>query len=460
LVSIALKFKAGMKKIIWTIALIMIFGNQEINSQKNWTLEDCVTYAVSNNIQLKRQILQTENDRVDLSKSRMDMLPNLNFESDGNVGFGRSINPVTNLITFQENVSNSYTISSSLNIFNGFTTLNTMAANKYMLEAGLEYEKIVTNTLVVNILGAYYQVLYAKGLENSARMQLAQSEKQLFRIKKDVEAGREAVSKQYEIESRVSEDRLSLTIAVNSTSQAVTSLKQILQLAPGREFSVRMPALDSILITDESFSTDSIYRIASQNLPRLKEINYELLATQKQVAAAKGAISPKLMLGGAVYTGFYQVIGGGITGQESFPDQLKGNNSQAVYAKLQIPLFNNYSTARNIKLARIRKNDTELKLELEKNNLYTDIENACLNYSRGKDEYSAAISNYEFNQKSFEVVKKRFESGLVDVTDYSAASTTLFRAETEALRTKLQLMIRRLIIQFYASGDYKTIISN
>ena len=127
---------------------------------------------------------------------------------------------------------------------------------------------------------------------------------------------------------------------------------------------------------------------------------------------------------------------------------------------MQIPIFNNYSTARNISLAKIKRNDTELRLELEKNSLYTEIENVCLNYSRGKDEFGAALSNFEFNKKSFDVVEKKFESGLVDVTDYSAASTTLFRAESEALRTKLQLMIRRLIIQFYASGDYKTIISN
>jgi outer membrane protein len=449
-----------MKRIVGITVFIIIFSNQEIYSQKNWTLEDCVTYAVSNNIQLKRQRLLTDNARVNLTKSRLDALPNLNFESDANVGFGRSIDPVTNLITFQENISNQYALSSGLNLFNGFTTLNTMAANKYMLEAGLESEKIVLNTLVVNILGAYYQVLYAKGLENTARRQVTQSEKQLFRIKKNVEAGREAVSKQYEIESRVSEDRLSLTIAVNSTSQAVTSLKQILQLEPGREFDVQMPGLDSILITDETFRTDSIFAIASETLPRLKAINYELLASQKQVAAAKGAVSPRLLVGGAVYTGFYQVVGGGAVDQGSFSSQLKNNNSQAVYAKLQIPLFNNYSTARNIALAKIRKNDTELKLEFEKNNLYTEIENACLNYSRGKDEYGSALSNYEFNKKSFDVVEKKFESGLVDVTDYSAASTTLFRAETETLRTKLQLMIRRLIIHFYASGDYKTIISN
>jgi len=214
------------------------------------------------------------------------------------------------------------------------------------------------------------------------------------------------------------------------------------------------------MITDETYRTDSVFTVASQNLPRLKELNYELLASQKQVAAAKGGISPRILVGGAVYTGYYQVVGGGATDQGSFASQLKDNNSQTVYARLQIPIFNNYSTARNISLAKIKRNDTELRLELEKNSLYTEIENVCLNYSRGKDEFGAALSNFEFNKKSFDVVEKKFESGLVDVTDYSAASTTLFRAESEALRTKLQLMIRRLIIQFYASGDYKTIISN
>jgi outer membrane protein TolC len=233
-----------------------------------------------------------------------------------------------------------------------------------------------------------------------------------------------------------------------------------LQLDPGTGFDVEIPDLKNILIEDRSYSSDSIYQVASQILPRLKAINYELLASEKQVSAAKGGVSPRLVVGGALFTGYYKVIEEGAGEQASFSDQLKSNNSQAVYASLQIPLFNNYITGRNIKLAKIKKNDAELKLELEKNNLYLEIENACLNYNRGKDELFAALSNYDFTKKSYEVVEKRFESGLVDVTDYSAASTKLFRAETETLRTRLQVMIRRLIIQFYASGDYKSILNS
>ena len=274
-----------------------------------------------------------------------------------------------------------------------------------------------------------------------------------------VETGKEALSKQYEIESQVSADKLSYTIAHNSAGSALTTLKHMLQLEPGAEFDILMPDLNNILIADNSFNTDSIYNIASQILPRLKAIEFELKASKKQVAAARGNLAPSLSAGGSVSTGYYNALKD-TNNKVSYSRQLKNNVGQLVYITLRIPIFNNFTTYRNIKLAKIRKNDTELRLELEKNNLYTEIENSCLNYNRGKDEFAAAVANFEFNKKSFSAVEKKFESGLVDVTDFSAAKTTLFKAETEALRTKLQLLIRKLTIQLYSTGAFENIVMN
>jgi outer membrane protein len=159
-----------MKRNLWIVTLLLILFTGKLcgqGDQKKWTLKDCINYALTNNIGLQRQKLQTEADRIYLTKSKMDMLPDLNFNSSGRVGFGRSIDPVTNLITFKQNLSNSYSLSSSITLFNGFTTLNTIAANKFMLKAGVENEKIAKNTLIIDILGGFYQVIYAKGLKNS-----------------------------------------------------------------------------------------------------------------------------------------------------------------------------------------------------------------------------------------------------------------------------------------------------
>ena len=434
---------------------------QEISSQvKLWTLEDCINYAVENNISLQRQKLQTKGAEVDLVKSKMDIMPSLNMGADANIQYGRSVNPVDYSITFEQNFSNQYYIGASVNVFNGFITLNTIAANKFMVQAGLESEKITRNRLVVDILGQFYQILYAKGLENASKMQLDLSEKQLFRITKMVETGREAVSRQYEIESRVSADRLAYITAQNTTSQAITTMKQMLQLQPGSEFDILLPDLNNILIPDLTFDTDSVYEIASVVLPRLKEITYELNAAKKQYSASKGYAAPKLTAGGQIFTGYYNVITESEMEQDPFKTQLKNNNSQIVSLTLNIPIFNRYSAGRNIKLAKLKRDDTALRLELEKNNLYTEIENACLNYNRGKGEYAASNANLEYNRKSFSAVEKKFESGLVDVTDYTVAKTTLFTAETEALRTKLQLIVRKLAIQLYSTGEYENLIMN
>jgi outer membrane protein len=439
------------KKFLISTLLIITFISVDAQ-EKKWSLADCINYAITNNIGLQRQHLQTEISKANYTKSMMDVLPSLNAGSDGRVGFGRSVDPVTNLITFKQNVSHSYFVSSNINLFRGLATMNTIAANKFLLASGLEAEKVARNTLIIDILGQYYQVIYTKGLENASRMQLQLSEDQLFRIKKLVETGKEAVSKLYEMESRASSDRLNYTTAQNTSDQALTTLRQVLQLEPGEAFDIVVPDLTKTILKDETFNSDSIYTLAASALPRLKAIEYELQATRKQYAASKGAISPSISMGGQVFTGFYKVIGE--TGQPSYSTQLSNNRSQAVFLSLDIPLFNNFNTARNIRMARIRKDDAALRLELEKNKLYTDIENACLDYNRGKDEFAAAQSNYQYNLKSFEAVKKRFESGLIDVTDFSAAQTTLFRAETEALRTRLLLMIRLMTIQFYSTGDY------
>jgi outer membrane protein len=450
-----------MKKTHWIVILLLIpLYNDAVAQVKKWTLEDCISYAVTNNIGLKRQRLQTETYETSLLKSRLDIMPSLNFGSDARVGFGRSIDPVTNLITFEQNISNSYSLNTNLSLFTGFATLNTIAANRFMYQAGLEAERIARNTLIIEILGQYYQVLYAKGLEEASKMQLGLSEEQNFRITKMVETGKEALSKQFEMESQVSSDRLSYTIARNTASQYLTTLKQFLQLEPESDFELLIPDPDKLLISDENYEADSIYRIASQTLPRLKAIEYELEANRKQISAAKGRMAPGISIGGSVYTGYYRVLTDNESDQLSYSSQLKNNNSQAIYFSLDIPIFNNYTIGRNIRNARIRKDDTSLRLEQEKNNLYTEIENACLDYMRGKDEYLAAQANLDFNNKSFNAVKKKFESGLVDVTDYSAAKTTLFRAETEALRTRLQMVIRKITINFYTTGEYENIIFN
>lgn len=104
----------------------------------------------------------------------------------------------------------------------------------------------------------------------------------------------------------------------------------MLQLEPGTEFEILMPDLNNMVITDMTYNTDSIYSIASEVLPRLKSINFELQASKKQYAISKGNISPSLVAGGSIYTGFYNVISDASLKQDPYTTQLKNNNSQSL----------------------------------------------------------------------------------------------------------------------------------
>src|SRR5512133_451566 len=137
-----------MKRIYLILTLIIIFCFQDMAAQvKKWTLEDCINYAVANNIGLQRQRLQTETAEVNFLKSKMDVLPSLNLGSDASIQYGRSIDPISNGVTFLQNFRNGYQVTSSIRLFNGFATLNTISANKFLVKAGLENEKIARNTL-------------------------------------------------------------------------------------------------------------------------------------------------------------------------------------------------------------------------------------------------------------------------------------------------------------------------
>jgi outer membrane protein len=177
------------------------------------------------------------------------------------------------------------------------------------LKQVLEAEKVQRNILIIDILSQYYTVIYAKGLEDASAMQLSLSEEQLFRITKMVETGKTALSAQYEMESQVSADKLDYTIARNTSNQALTTLKQMLQLEAGIQFDVAVPDLDNILLADETYDPQSVYQVAASTLPRLRAIEYELNANKRSLAATRGLIAPSLTAGGQIFTGILQSYG-------------------------------------------------------------------------------------------------------------------------------------------------------
>jgi outer membrane protein len=435
------------------IFLILIISGAAVQGQDVWTLDDCLKYAEENNIALKRQGLQTDLYKTDLQSSKAAVLPNLNFQSGGSMNFGRSVDPVTNTITFNQNISNYYNLSSSLALFNGFTRLNRISASRFLYSMGIAREEQQKNLLNSNIVNAYYSLLLAKGVVRTAGDQLEVSKQQLHVVEVLVETGAESKTTLLEMRSQVSFDKLLLTQAASNERVALEELRYLLQLDPLADFDISEDIPLSTISADDFSSSDSVYIRSRSVLPRVKALEYQVDARRKELAATIGQSMPSLGMSAGWGTGYYNAL---VEGQTSTPfmTQLKNNNSQSLGLNLSIPIFSRWFYRSNIKRAKINLADANLQLEQEYNALFQEINAACLELVSLKDEFISSRDNLEFNKQSFNAVDKKFRTGLASATELAEARRQLFSAEVTLLRTKLQYDLKQRIIRFYSTGTW------
>ena len=125
-----------MKKILLFIITFFLASLGSIHPQeKVWSLEECIKYAIDNNIQIKQQVLQTQFQENSLEQSKFTLLPTLNGQASHNYSFNRTLDQTTYQYVDQNGQSNQFYIGGSLNLFNGLQNYNTIRKNKYQLLA-------------------------------------------------------------------------------------------------------------------------------------------------------------------------------------------------------------------------------------------------------------------------------------------------------------------------------------
>lgn len=423
------------------------------SAQEEWSLKDCLDYATENNIALKRQRIQSDMYKNDLWASKANLLPSLNFRTTGNKNFGRSVDPGTNDITFNQTISNGLSLGSSVTIFNGFTLVNRMSAAKFLYKMGIELQEQQLDLMSLDIINAYYELIMARGLVETAGRQLEVSEEQLHRIDVMVRTGSENRTTLLEMQSQVSNDRLLYTQAINNEILGLDKLRRLLQLDPETAFDI-IPRSAPVQVAEKSLiNVDSVYSVASDIMPGINALVYKQSAREKEYKASIGEATPELSFSAGWGTGYFDA---NMVGVETiaYSEQLKNNINQSLQATLSIPIFNGWYYGRNIKRARLNLEDSRLELEEGRNNLYQEVNSACLELSAIHDEYLAALDSREFSDLAFIAVEKKFQIGMANATEYSEARRQKFSAEVELLSMELQYELKQITIQFYLTGEW------
>lgn len=436
------------QKIKITIFFLLALG-LNLGAQEKWTLDECVAYALENNLQLNDFEYTNAAGKETYRQSVRSLLPNIEAGSNYVVNFGRSTDPFTNDVVTSEFFSNNYNLDASVDLFRGFQKLNTIKASKFLFSAAKEDIDQQKYLLAFRVMQAFYDIQFFEGLVTISQEQLTVSQANYDLVKKQIELGLKAGADLYEAESLLLTDKLNVTQSKNQLVNAKLVLKQEMNLEHKTTINIQTTLVKKVAPTETVMQADSIYQQAENFIPLLKAQEFRTKAAKKQVSAARGELYPSLTLFSRIGTGYFETTRDSLGGTIPFRDQFDDNRFSYVGVSLNIPISNGWSLRSAVKQRKIDKLRVENNLSIQKQELYQTIETLV------QEHNSLLVEVVQSNQKmkaqglSFTIAQKRYEKGLINALELFIAKNLFASAQNENLQVRLRSEINKSTLDFY-----------
>lgn len=448
-----------------------------LSAQQAWSLEDCLQYAMENNIQIKQQVLQTEYNENLLKQSKLGQIPNLSGSAGYTFSWGRALDQTTYEFTDEQIQSYNMGLSSYTNLFNGLQVRNTIKQNELNLLASYQDVESVKNEVSLNIAAAYLTIMFNQELVSVTKSQMEVTGQQVERTKKMVDAGKLAKGSYLELKAQYASEDLNLVNAENQLSISLLNLQQMLYLPIDTGFAVIIPELDDPDENPLLVDAQDVYGIAEDIMPEIKSAILSLESAEKGLAIARGARSPQLYLSANYNSGYSDIreqvvdvgppqqlpIGETVSGEGvvSYPreipiygaypflEQIKDNRSAGIGLGLSIPIFNGWSINTNIANARIMHENAKLDLQNRQLALYANVHQAYADAVAALKKFNATREALVSMEESFKYTEKKFEVGLVNTVDYNTSKNQLIATQSDLLQAKYDFIFKTKILNFY-----------
>ena len=470
------------KKIIFILFCILLHTTSMIFAQDTlqWSLEQCIQYALENNLQIKRQSLVSQNGITDLKSANSNRLPNLTGNYGYQFNFGRSIDQSTNQFVTTKTQNSNVSLRSNVNIFNGFKNQNTiqknrlgLAYNKYQLEA-------VQNDITIAVLNAFLNILVQKDNLDNLKNQYKVSKKQLYQTKRFVTIGTKAKKELLQIQSQMAKEQSNIITAQNNIDLAYLDLTQLLNLSPEQNFSIIIPEnIDvNLSLIDSATTLNKLVTDALPNRPKVQGANIAIEMSKKNIAIERSNKIPTLSANWSL-SSFYssrgkKKSGAFVTNQQSigylvsnpsefvatdvtsplyvnekYFSQLNSNMGQAAGIGLSIPIFNRFQTKFRIDKAKVSYLDSKYQAEQTKNSITKDMLTALTNLKAAEKKYMSTEAELKLTKELFDISEKQYEQNIISFIEYVDAKNQLANAKINLLQAKYQLIFNKKIVGFY-----------
>ncbi len=442
-----------MKIISKIIAVVCLFCGWQSVAQKQWTLEECVTHAMQNNVSIAQVELDNKLAEVDKKDAFGNFLPAVNATASHSWNIGLNTNITTGLLENQTTQFTSVGATANVDIFRGLQNQNRFRRSKLALISAQYQHLKMEEDVALNVLNAYLQILFNKENLKVQQQQFGADSLQLIRSQTLVDAGMIPKGDLYDMKATLATGKQRIIQAEYALLVSKMSLAQLLQMQDFKDFDIADVEYE-FQPNNIFFETpETIFQKARQERTEFKIAENNVLLAQKDVDIAKGAYLPSLV-------GFYSFSSrvsyakipdgkGGETNPPAFFDQLDMFKGNSFGLQLNIPIFNGYATRNNVERSKINLEKNKLALQQSELDLERNIYTAYSDAKGAMETYLATKETLKAREEAFRYNKERYENGMATAFDYNQSQTLLVNTQSDLLRTKYDYLFRTRILEFY-----------
>ena len=468
-------------KLCMILFLAVLFFTKSASAQvKKWTLEECVDYAIKNNISIKLSTLDTQTTLVARKDAWGAFLPTLNFQGSHSWNIGLNQNITTGLLQNQTTQFTSLGMNVGIDIYNGLQNQNRLTRSRLAIIAAQYKQTQMEEDVALNVANAYLQILFNKENLKVQEQQLGYDTKQMERTEQLVEGGAVPRGDLLDIKATIASDNQKKIAAENALLISKLSLAQLMQLEDFQNFDTA----DSDYPQDESSvmleHPSAIYTKAKDIRTDVKAAKADVEVAERDVKIAKGAYQPSIsgfysLTTRAAYSdkiiGFQQnssaptTVIGYVEGtnenvlqpnsepilgkRDAIIDQFNANKGHSFGVSLNIPVLNGMSVRNNVERSKITLERSRITLQQKELDLERNVYTAYTDAQGAQKAYDAAVSAANAREESLNYAKERYEVGLFNIFDLNQAQTLAVNAQSEVLRTKYDFIFKVKILEFY-----------
>lgn len=441
--------------IILSCLLLLPAGMKaEDDMPKQWTLRNCIDYALEHNITIRRNRINVESTQEDVKTAKADFLPSLSgnisqrIVNRPNSASGTIISG-DNITTSESKTSynGSYGIDANWTVYNGSKRVNTLKQqqlNSRIAELTVDESE---NSIEENITQLYVQILYSAEAVKVNESTLEVSRKEFERGQELFNAGSIASSDLAQLEAQVSNDNYQLVTSQTTLQNYKLQLKQLLELDGDFEMDLFLPPLDDSSVLIPLPTKDDVYQTALNLRPEIESSKLNIEASDMNIKISRAGYIPSLSLSAGIGTS-------NANGNDfSFSEQVKQNWNNSIGLTLSIPIFDKRQTKSAVNKAKLQRQTSELDLMDNQKTLYKTIESLWLSANSAQQQYVAATQKLKSTQASYALVSEQFNLGMKNTVELLTEKNNLLSAQQETLQAKYTAILNAGLLRFYQGEE-------